>query len=119
MHIAAMMVFLIMMITFCCIIKSDYSNRPRFPGPAEFFREDRMKSKKFFGTLIMMLVLTMAGPAPVFAAGALTAETAARYSQAVGTKTVKGNVYSTGASGWQTIGSTKYYFDFLLDFAYF
>ena len=69
-----------------------------------------MKSKKFFGTLIMMLVLSMAVPAPVSAAGFAAAETAVRQSQAAGIKTVKGKIYSTGATGWQTIGGKKYYF---------
>ena len=69
-----------------------------------------MKSKKFFGTLIMMLVLTMAVPSPALAAGTLTAETSAFMRGAAGTKTVKGKVYSTGATGWQKIGKKKYYF---------
>lgn len=69
-----------------------------------------MKSNRFFAVLIMMLVLAMAVPAPVYAAGTTASEAVSRQSRAAGTKTVNGKVYSTGATGWQTIGGKKYYF---------
>ena len=68
-----------------------------------------MKIRKHLRYLLVALMIAMMVPAPV-SAHALTAKEIRTASEAAGLKEVGGRVFSTGATGWQTIGGKRYYF---------